>query len=89
MYPGVGRFDVKEVFYDYLRQQYRVHPAQVQTVIWQPHLSDTDRLFMQERLVHNLSKVNGNPKVAIGSKPVDFPKSRVNCDCCISLNDVG
>lgn len=85
---GVGRYNVKEVFYDHLRQQYGVRPAQVQTVIWPQHLEDVDKLFMQERLVHNLSRVNGNPKIAIGTKPVDLPKSRVNCDCCISLNDV-
>lgn len=85
---GVGRYDVKEVFYDHLRQQYGVRPAQVQTVLWPPHLDDTERQFMQERLVHGLSRVNGNPKIAIGIKPKDLPKSRVNCDCCISLNDV-
>ncbi|KAG6365207.1 hypothetical protein INS49_006815 [Diaporthe citri] len=84
---GVGRYDVKEVFYDHLRQQYCVRPAQVQNVLWPPHLDDLSRRFMQERLVHGLSRVNGNPKIAIGTKPKDLPKWRMNCDCCISLND--
>lgn len=85
---GVGRFDVKEVFYDHLRQEYGVRPARTQTVIWPPHLSDSDKLVKQECLVQHLSEIYFNPKIAIGKKPLDLPKTRVNCDCCVSLNDV-
>lgn len=85
---GVGRYDVKEVFYDHLRQQYGVRPAQVQSIPWPRNLDDGARRSMQKSLVSSLSKVGGNPKITIGVKPGDLPKSRVNCDCCISLNDV-